>query len=204
MPASARLLTIGIISAMTMTQLCPLSLASQAAGPHSESHHPATSSTSPLPSSAEGPALSDGESSEPQDENLAVEFGNQDPGRTHNGHPLPEPSRREGAAKAHTMADTEEKSPPPKTETYPALEQEAPPEGAFGQAGKNSNGLHQIEAFDPVPSPQREPVIRRLYLVEKLIREHGRAYDYRTITYAELLSILNQLRKEKAAKAKIR
>ncbi len=101
-----------------------------------------------------------------------------------------------GKIKAHHLADGEEKSPAPEKEVYPALESDA-----LFKKPTNSKPAN-MGAFDPVPEPQKEPVIRRLYLVEKLIREHGRAYDYRTITYSELLAILNQLRKEQPKQKK--
>jgi len=101
----------------------------------------------------------------------------------------------------HLEADTEPKTPPPLREVYPAKEVER---GAFQTARKATDKPQHLESYDSVIQPQREPVIRRLYLTEKLIREHGRAYDYRSITYAELLEILKQLRKteEKSKKQK--
>jgi hypothetical protein len=49
------------------------------------------------------------------------------------------------------------------------------------------------EAYDPVPSDQKDSIVRRLKLIEKIIREHGRAYDYRIHTNTELEAILAKL-----------
>ncbi len=48
-------------------------------------------------------------------------------------------------------------------------------------------------AYEPVPSDKRDSLARRLQIVERLIREHGRAYDYRIHTLSELETILRRL-----------
>jgi hypothetical protein len=74
-------------------------------------------------------------------------------------------------------------------EIYSAME----PEPGPGSRQTKKQTLKNLEAFDPVPAAQREPISRRLKLIEKLIVEHGRAYDYRAVTLAELNAILAQL-----------
>lgn len=49
------------------------------------------------------------------------------------------------------------------------------------------------ESFDPVPNDQVGLIVKRLRLVERLLRDHGRAYDYRVHTLRELEEILNHL-----------
>jgi hypothetical protein len=49
------------------------------------------------------------------------------------------------------------------------------------------------EKFDPVPAEQVGLIVKRLRIVERLLREHGRAYDYRSHTLRELEEILNRL-----------
>ncbi len=64
----------------------------------------------------------------------------------------------------------------------------------------SSNGLKKgLEAFDPVPADQVDPIVKRLKLVDRLIREHGRAYDYRIHTVRELEQILSALEKDPIA-----
>lgn len=46
---------------------------------------------------------------------------------------------------------------------------------------------------DLVPDDQRAPLIKRLRLVETLIREHGLAYDYKTLTTQQLENLVAQL-----------
>jgi len=48
--------------------------------------------------------------------------------------------------------------------------------------------------FDPVPAKYVDTVAKRLDLVARLIREHGRAYDYRVLTAKELEQILSSLK----------
>jgi len=47
--------------------------------------------------------------------------------------------------------------------------------------------------YDSVPLNQRESIARRLKLIEQLVREYGRAYDYRSHTNQDLEKILAQL-----------
>ncbi len=47
--------------------------------------------------------------------------------------------------------------------------------------------------FETVPDPQRDSIAQRLELVERLIRDHGRAYDYRVMTVAQLEKTLAEL-----------
>ncbi len=47
--------------------------------------------------------------------------------------------------------------------------------------------------YDLVPVKQAEGIARRLVLVDRLIREYGRAYDYRIHTAKELETILKDL-----------
>ena len=44
--------------------------------------------------------------------------------------------------------------------------------------------------YDSVPKDQTDLIIRRLRLVEKLITERGKAYDYRVLTNQDLERIL--------------
>ena len=94
-------------------------------------------------------------------------------------------TKKQGAAKK--AATHEEKSLP--REIYSAME----PEPGPGNKGVQKQTLKQLDSYEPVPAAQREPITRRLKLIERLIREHGRAYDFRTITIAELTAILNHL-----------
>ncbi len=55
--------------------------------------------------------------------------------------------------------------------------------------------------YDAVPAEHVASVVKRLKAVEKLMREYGRAYDYRAHTLAEFENLLRQLRAEKAAQA---
>jgi hypothetical protein len=55
------------------------------------------------------------------------------------------------------------------------------------------NAALSPESFDLVPSDQAHPVIRRIHLVEEIVRRHARAYDYRTHTVRELEQILAKL-----------
>lgn len=71
-------------------------------------------------------------------------------------------------------------------EVYPAVEREPPaPTPAI--------------PFDPVPSQHRDSIAARLRIVETLIREHGRAYDYRTLTTQELQALKAELSEEATA-----
>lgn len=55
------------------------------------------------------------------------------------------------------------------------------------------------EKFYPVAADKREQVIARLKLVESLIRESGRAYDYRAMTNSQLTAELKTIRAARAA-----
>ena len=48
-------------------------------------------------------------------------------------------------------------------------------------------------SYDPVPSDQVDPLVKRLKIVQELIEKHARAYDYRIYTTKQLLAILDQL-----------
>lgn len=48
-------------------------------------------------------------------------------------------------------------------------------------------------AFDVVPSDQTDALIKRLKLVETLIKRYGRAYDYRVLTTKDLEGLLAKL-----------
>ncbi len=74
-------------------------------------------------------------------------------------------------------------------EIYSAME----PEPTAGSRTPKKQTLKNVDQFETVPASQREPISRRLKLIEKLIVEHGRAYDYRTVTIAELNAILQHL-----------
>lgn len=56
-------------------------------------------------------------------------------------------------------------------------------------------------AYDPVPASQAEPIIKRLKLVEELIRKYGRAYDYRNHTLKQLEGVLASLEGRQGAPA---
>lgn len=103
-----------------------------------------------------------------------------------------------GSPPAKTNHSTKKKATHPaeteKTtarEIYSAME----PEPGPGAKTPQKQTLKQIDSFDPVPNAQREPITRRLRLIERLIRDFGRAYDYRAVTIAELTAILASLEK---------
>ena len=54
----------------------------------------------------------------------------------------------------------------------------------------------KVAGFDPVPQQQQQSVAGRLKIVEKLILDYGRAYDYRTYTTQQLEAILLKLQSE--------
>lgn len=54
----------------------------------------------------------------------------------------------------------------------------------------------QTKTFDEVPEGLADALERRLEIVEKLIRDHKRAYDYRTYTVRQLEEILEKLEAE--------
>ncbi len=68
--------------------------------------------------------------------------------------------------------------------------QETKNEEADSPAGEEAS---EKFSYDPVASDQADSVAGRLKLVERLIRDYGRAYDYRVHTTQELERILNQL-----------
>ena len=47
--------------------------------------------------------------------------------------------------------------------------------------------------FDPVPPTRVDSILKRVKLVETLLKKYGRAYDYRTVTTQDLEKILAQL-----------
>ena len=51
--------------------------------------------------------------------------------------------------------------------------------------------------FDAIPEGYSDTIAERLKLIEKLIRDYGRAYDYRSLTSTQLQSILSELEQEK-------
>ena len=67
------------------------------------------------------------------------------------------------------------------------------PEGPASVPAPMAETVITRPSFDPVPENQREPIARRLKLVNALIEKYGRAYDYRVHTARELQDILNQL-----------
>ena len=92
-----------------------------------------------------------------------------------------------------------ETAPLPVQVTAPAPIQAAAPAAVPAQAPTVIASGH--DGFDPVPSSQRGAIAKRLKLVERLILEHGRAYDYRLLTNAELETILRTLEKSESSKA---
>ena len=55
--------------------------------------------------------------------------------------------------------------------------------------------------FDVVPQGHQDSIAGRLQIVEKLVLEYGRAYDYRAFTTDELSKILFDLDAERSAKS---
>jgi hypothetical protein len=51
----------------------------------------------------------------------------------------------------------------------------------------------QTAQYDRVPIEQTNGVAKRLGLVEEILRKHGRAYDYRSLTVRDLEQILAEL-----------
>jgi len=98
------------------------------------------------------------------------------------------PASHPAVAKKSKKSGVQEEKGAPR-EIYSAME----PEPGPGSKGVQKQTLKQLDSYEPVPSAQREPITRRLKLIERLIREHGRAYDFRTITIAELTAILQYL-----------
>lgn len=80
-------------------------------------------------------------------------------------------------------------------ETYPAVESgtENLPSDL-----EESSAVAPATPYDPVPADQVDALSKRLKLVEELIRKHGRAYDYRTLTIKELEALIEGLSAPKA------
>jgi hypothetical protein len=76
-------------------------------------------------------------------------------------------------------------------EAQPATQPPAPPFPNFESVEPLVIG--STERFESVPHEHVESIAGRLKIVEKLITEYGRAYDYRMHTTQELQAILNQL-----------
>jgi len=51
-------------------------------------------------------------------------------------------------------------------------------------------------SFDPVPNDLMDPIVKRIQLVTELVILHGRAYDYRIHTVAELEAILKSFKSD--------
>lgn len=49
------------------------------------------------------------------------------------------------------------------------------------------------DGYERVPEEHVDSIANRLLLVERILRRHGRAYDYRTLTNRELLAIWQNL-----------
>ncbi len=77
------------------------------------------------------------------------------------------------------------------SEAVPTTAPPAPPFRNFEAAPPLVIG--SADRFDSVPHEHVESIARRLKIIEKLIVEYGRAYDYRTHTTQELQAILNDL-----------
>lgn len=60
-----------------------------------------------------------------------------------------------------------------------------------------SKGYSTSLSFDYVPEDHMESIAARLKIVEQLIVVHGRAYDYRVHTTAQLMAILRTLDEQK-------
>jgi len=100
------------------------------------------------------------------------------------------PPAEAGTTGKGKVASAPKKSEPIRTrEIYSAME----PEPGPGAKLPKKQTLKNLDQFDAVPAAQREPITRRLRLIEKLLLEHGRAYDYRSVTIAELNAILSHL-----------
>jgi hypothetical protein len=67
------------------------------------------------------------------------------------------------------------------------------PPRAHSHPKKHASKARRPLSYDPVPSGEEDAVAARLQIVDKLIREFGRAYDYRSHTLKELEGILAQL-----------
>jgi hypothetical protein len=104
------------------------------------------------------------------------------------------PKPRQVAGKVAEASEAESLQAPesaPVPESAPAAAPEPTPAPALKSAAPADRG-----AYDPVPSNQRASIAKRLKIVERLILEHGRAYDYRIHTLAELELLLRKLEKK--------
>lgn len=86
-----------------------------------------------------------------------------------------------------------EDSPAPSA-SAPADTGTPAPEAATTVAPPPLAARSEARGFEPIPDRHVESIAGRLQLVERLIREFGRAYDYRTHTTRELERILVELR----------
>ncbi|MBC7690809.1 MAG: hypothetical protein H7222_03505 [Methylotenera sp.] len=89
-------------------------------------------------------------------------------------------------------------TPPPVVYTKPPLQ--APTHIVATQAPSKS-ARSSDAAFDQVPPQQTESILRRLKLVEMILKSSGRAYDYRMHTTRELEGVLNHLQSSTGSKA---
>lgn len=90
-----------------------------------------------------------------------------------------------------TYSATEPESAAPVTVTTVTVVPTAPVPQLSAPAPKAP--VQKNSSYDPVPSDQVNPVVRRLRLVEEIVRKHQRAYDYRMLTTRDLESILASL-----------
>ncbi len=104
------------------------------------------------------------------------------------GDPHPIPSDQEPQSSGMGDEATTTEAAAAKMEVYPAFEAEP-----RGTSRKGKTEVPHLQDFDPVPDHQREPVIRRLKMIERLIRDYGRAYDYRELTTQDLSTIIQAL-----------
>jgi len=64
-------------------------------------------------------------------------------------------------------------------------------------ANLSEQNTKKENVFDSVPDEHINSIANRLRIIEQLLREHKRAYDYRSHTTKELFEILKALEKEK-------
>jgi hypothetical protein len=74
-----------------------------------------------------------------------------------------------------------------------ALPAKAPAAASFAVKAESAVPAKVAPGYDPVPSEQRDSMVRRLQLVQQLIEKHARAYDYRMHTVGDLQKILASL-----------
>jgi hypothetical protein len=81
--------------------------------------------------------------------------------------------------------------------SYPSATQpsrkDAPKPSPAGSQGQAQAKTFTAPPYESVPDDQRELIARRLTLVSQLILEHGRAYDYRALTLAQLEALVGHL-----------